>query len=422
MNDLPDHSLVLGVSLAMSADNEDLDRLVVTGQQSGGETAAPPIGAHRRQPSVIASDPAIAAWLPEPRSFSEAGENTESLPDASWGSVSDRAQSYEQVRVGFPAANDPLIGSPPLAEQHRGATASGAAQGGSGKLPSPPIERRRSDRRHVARRRDDGQPGYWRRDDRRSVERRAHARPDSAIVDAEAPGPAALAYGSRDPEAINLFIASRRRDLVAALAFGLAIEPGMQLVGACHTEIGDIHAFPAHASPDLVLLDTALLGRRGADCLAGLRAAAADAKLLLLWDEAYPLAVEEIEKHGIWGCIPLLAPARHYVRAIREVSRGGLWLPRWIMNRVCHRILSREDSPVAAADAPSVVLPALTAREQAIATRAAAGKTNKEIAIELKVSPDTVKKHLGAIFGKIGVHRRSQLAYRLAASRHGSPE
>ena len=222
-----------------------------------------------------------------------------------------------------------------------------------------------------------------------------------------------------------MFIASQRRDLVAALGSGLANEPGMQLGGLCHAEIKDIHAFLVHASPDLILFDSALLIRFGAECLEELRKAACDAKLILIWDDAHPLAVEAIEKHGICGCIPLLASARHYARAIREVSQGGLWLPRWIMSRVCRRILVKEGSPAAGLDAPSSTLPALpalTAREQAIARRAAAGKTNKEIAIELNVSPDTVKKHLGAVFDKVGVHRRSQLAYCLAVPGQRRPE
>jgi DNA-binding CsgD family transcriptional regulator len=95
------------------------------------------------------------------------------------------------------------------------------------------------------------------------------------------------------------------------------------------------------------------------------------------------------------------------------------------MSRVCRRILVKEGSPAAALDAPSNTLPALpvlTAREQAIARRAAAGKTNKEIAIELNVSPDTVKKHLGAVFDKVGVRRRSQLAYCLAVPGQRRPE
>lgn len=414
----PDHHLMLGVSLAMSADSEDLDRLVTTRQQTSGRTVTPPTSAPRRQAPAMEPEQIMAARLPERRSGSEGANTTRDAPS---GSPIDHGQRCETSSFGSAAANDPSIKSSALVAPHHDTTSREATQGGSGKLPGSPIERRRSDRRHIARRRDDGQPGYWRRDDRRTVERRMHARPDLTIADTDAPWPAASPARTRDHGAIRVLIVSQRPGLAVALVSGLTVEPDLHVVSACRANGRDIRTAAAHSPVDLVLFDTALVALCGVACLADLRAVACDAKFVLLWDEAHPLAVEEIERQGIRGCIPLLAPARHYVRAIREVSRGGLWLPRWIMNRVCGRVLARDDSQAVAVKPAATGLPALTAREQAIATRVAAGKTNKEIATELNVSPDTVKKHLGSIFDKIGVHRRSQLAYSVAASQQGSP-
>ncbi|HEX8402176.1 MAG TPA: LuxR C-terminal-related transcriptional regulator [Allosphingosinicella sp.] len=38
----------------------------------------------------------------------------------------------------------------------------------------------------------------------------------------------------------------------------------------------------------------------------------------------------------------------------------------------------------------------------------AAGRSNKEIAIELKVSPNTVKTHVARLFEKLGARRRTE--------------
>lgn len=58
---------------------------------------------------------------------------------------------------------------------------------------------------------------------------------------------------------------------------------------------------------------------------------------------------------------------------------------------------------------------ALTPQELAVARLVATGRTNREVAAELVVSPKTVEYHLGHAFTKLGVRSRTQLAVRLAA-------
>jgi DNA-binding NarL/FixJ family response regulator len=54
----------------------------------------------------------------------------------------------------------------------------------------------------------------------------------------------------------------------------------------------------------------------------------------------------------------------------------------------------------------------LTSREMEVLALLALGKTNKEIADTLVISPNTVKRHLNAIFDKLDVHTRSAAAAR----------
>lgn len=54
----------------------------------------------------------------------------------------------------------------------------------------------------------------------------------------------------------------------------------------------------------------------------------------------------------------------------------------------------------------------LTAREQEILQLLAAGLTNQEIGDQLFISAQTVKKHAGNIYGKLGVHTRTEAAAR----------
>jgi LuxR family transcriptional regulator, maltose regulon positive regulatory protein len=64
-------------------------------------------------------------------------------------------------------------------------------------------------------------------------------------------------------------------------------------------------------------------------------------------------------------------------------------------------------------DSPEAALPEpLTEREQEILELIAAGLTNHEIADKLIISPETVKKHTGNIYGKLGVRSRTEATAR----------
>jgi DNA-binding CsgD family transcriptional regulator len=58
----------------------------------------------------------------------------------------------------------------------------------------------------------------------------------------------------------------------------------------------------------------------------------------------------------------------------------------------------------------------LTASERRVARLAAQGKSNPEIAQHLYVSRKTIESHLGAIYRKLDINSREQLAHSMEAS------
>ncbi len=93
------------------------------------------------------------------------------------------------------------------------------------------------------------------------------------------------------------------------------------------------------------------------------------------------------------------------------VQQGGLWVGESLLSRLLGGMWQRQSGKAAAGDpTANSRLAALSAREREIARRVSIGESNKEIARALKIAERTVKAHLTAVFGKLGVRDRLQLA------------
>jgi DNA-binding CsgD family transcriptional regulator len=82
----------------------------------------------------------------------------------------------------------------------------------------------------------------------------------------------------------------------------------------------------------------------------------------------------------------------------------------------CERELSTSASTARSRRVPGQAS-LLTPAEQAVAVLVGAGRTNRQVATELFVSPKTVEYHLGNVYRKLGVANRTQLATRLDVDR-----
>jgi DNA-binding NarL/FixJ family response regulator len=60
----------------------------------------------------------------------------------------------------------------------------------------------------------------------------------------------------------------------------------------------------------------------------------------------------------------------------------------------------------------------LTRREQQVAEGVARGLSNRQIAAELGISSETVKRHLGTIYQKLAIAGRVSLAIHVVTGRH----
>jgi LuxR family transcriptional regulator of csgAB operon len=106
---------------------------------------------------------------------------------------------------------------------------------------------------------------------------------------------------------------------------------------------------------------------------------------------------------GVRGFFYENDPLDRFLKGVRAVLNGELWLSREIMTKC---ILEGTDQDEAAMNASEL----LTSRQTEILALVSVGATNDEIADKLYLSSHTVKTHLYNIFRKINVPNRLQAA------------
>ena len=95
-----------------------------------------------------------------------------------------------------------------------------------------------------------------------------------------------------------------------------------------------------------------------------------------------------------------------YVAIIAVAFTGlGLWLASHLAVR------TRAESGFVR-DTATVAKLGISARELTVLEQLASGQSNKEIARQLAVSPNTIKTHVSRLFAKLGVERRTRAIHR----------
>lgn len=230
-------------------------------------------------------------------------------------------------------------------------------------------------------------------------------------------------FGSSSAAVVAVMIASAREPLHAALLSTLARESGIEIRGGPVRDATQLATCVEHHLPDVVLLDRTLLDGLDPHSLRRIHAQSGHVRVLLLSDELRKGLVADVLRHRFHGFLLtrcLSGPC--LVKAIRAVSDGELWLSRGSMAMVIDDLLGLQApgdaSPPPAASgsrsdpARADAFQTLTPRESQVVARLRRGCINKEIARELGIKEDTVKKHLQSVFAKLGVHRRALVALR----------
>lgn len=176
-------------------------------------------------------------------------------------------------------------------------------------------------------------------------------------------------------------------------------ESDLRVVAEASNGLEAVDAFERHR-PDVTLLDLRMPIMEGVEAVRRIRERDPNAKVIVL--TTYDTD-EDISR-------ALKAGAKAYV--LKDISADGLI-------GCIHDVLAGKTylAPAAAAKlAEGVTRVQLTPRERSTLQLIADGRSNKEIAAELRISERTVKTHLGHLFDKLGVTSRTE-AVKIATRR-----
>ncbi|MDK1474590.1 response regulator transcription factor [Streptomyces sp. 549] len=217
---------------------------------------------------------------------------------------------------------------------------------------------------------------------------------------------------------IRVIVADDQLVVRAGFAAVIGAEPDMTVVG----EAGDGAAavqLAEQTAPDVVVMDIRMPDMDGLTATRLLTARGEKPRVLVLTTFDLDAYVYEALRVGASGFLLKDAEPDDLLDAIRVVAEGDGVLAPGVTRRLIHSFAGGAP-PVA----PGGTLDGLTPREREVLQLIGTGLNNTEIGERLGVATGTVKSHVNALLGKLGLRDRVQatiLAYDLGLVRPRMP-
>jgi len=179
------------------------------------------------------------------------------------------------------------------------------------------------------------------------------------------------------------------------------IHTGLEIVGMTGTGDATLQAID-RLKPDVLLLDLQMPGGSGMDVLRSLRASGASLAVILLTAAIDDSSLLEAKALKVDGIVLKNSDPAFLLECLDSVRQGRAWIDRELAER----------ARTASQGTPAEMRVALAPRELQVIGFVRKGLRNREIAERLGVKEGTVKAYLHAIFEKVGVSSRTELATR----------
>lgn len=202
--------------------------------------------------------------------------------------------------------------------------------------------------------------------------------------------------------AIRLLILDDNEMVRRALRALLHLEPDMTIIGEARTVAEGVSAVERF-TPNMVLLDVKLPDATITEVCRRLLAVAPNLRILVLTSCAEDATVMASVQNGAHGYVLKDVRMDDLIHAIRTVASGHGYLDPRVTQRALHWVRTSSHLGVN----PQGIT-RLSPQERLILPLLAEGKTNREIAVHLRLTDQTVKTYLINIFDKLHIKRRAE--------------
>jgi two-component system response regulator NreC len=201
---------------------------------------------------------------------------------------------------------------------------------------------------------------------------------------------------------VRILLADDHAILREGIRVILESQPDLEVVGEASTGREAIAAV-SDLRPDLVLMDLTMPDINGMEATVAIKRTHPAVQVLVLTMHDSHEQFFRLLQAGASGYVLKGGGKSELLTAIRAVAQGGVFLHPSLAKRLVGDYLRHVETGEEAAQDK------LTEREAEVLRLIAEGRTSREIAESLVLSPNTVERHRQNIMAKLGLHSRADL-------------
>lgn len=156
-------------------------------------------------------------------------------------------------------------------------------------------------------------------------------------------------------------------------------------------------------APGIILLDISMPKINGLDAIKSIHQLSAETKILVISLHKTSTYIMKAFKAGVLGYLNKENAVEELLPALHNVVKGKIYLTSIASSYLVKKVLEKSKQPLGGK------AKVLTHREEEVLRLVAEGKTAREIANLLYISPRTVENYKNSILEKLSLHKTSDL-------------